>query len=406
MNGIRSLALAVLAAALAGACTGSVRNNGSNAASAGNGGAIASSGTGSARPDGSATGGGDAGTPLPVVHPSVMVTWPGQMVLDGTSLVVTSLDRDSGVGSLVRVTPGSWKTTTLAGGTPGTSVGHALAADAQRFYYFASDGQGNAAVYALPRAGGAPAKIADVGTPVGDAGTASQVFTSGAIAVGASRVYWTELGADPTQPGGSVRVAPLAGGPAVTLATIDAPEVPSGGLAVDASSVYWTTNTFQQTLLGSVYAMPVAGGAAARLLTDVTPIQVTSDGAFVYVLDQGTNEGDCALNSGSLTRIPLDGGAANALNSQIYGASAFAIAGGKAYIATGVSCGGAPPQGALSSLPLMPGASLTTLATGAWQPVTVVVDGADLYVSEDAWPKSFPSEPGQPYAGGIVHVAP
>ena len=397
MNRIRSLALAVLAA-LAGACTSTVRNNGSRARRG-------TGGTGGAPPDGSATGGGDAGTPTPVVKPSVAVKWPGQMVLDGAGLVVTSLDRDSGVGSLVRVTPGSWQTTTLAGGTPGTSVGHALAADAQRFYYFAADGEGNAAVYALPRAGGAPAKIADVGTPSGDAGTAAQVFTSGAIAVGASAVYWTELGADPTQPGGSVRTAPLAGGPAVTLAAIDAPEVPSGGLAVDASSLYWTTNTFQQTLLGSVYAMPVAGGAPVRLLTGVTPIQVTPDAAFVYVLDQGTNDGDCALNSGSLRRNPRDGGAASALNSQLYGASAFAIAGGKAYIATGVSCGGAPPVGSLSSLPLAPGASLTPLATGAWQPVTVVVDGADLYASEDTWPKSFPSEPGLPYAGGVVRVA-
>ncbi len=219
-------------------------------------------------------------------------------------------------------------------------------------------------------------------------------------------MYWTELGADPSQPGGSVMAAPIAGGPAVTLASIDSPEVPSGGLAVDATSLYWTTNTFQETLLGSVYAMPLAGGAPARLLTDVTPIQVTSDGAFVYVLDQGTNEGDCALNSGGLTRVPLDGGTAVSLNDQLYGASAFAIGGGKAYIAAGASCGGAPPQGTLSSLPLVPGASLTTLATGAWQPITVVVDGADVYASEDSWPKTFPSDPGQPYAGGIVHVTP
>ena len=401
MNGIRvcSLALALLGAALAGACSSVVRNNGSSTTASGTGGKNGSGGA-----TGGSTGGGDAGPP-PVVQPSVNTKWPGQMVADGTNLVVTDLNRDTGIGSLVRVAIGSWQKTTLAGGTEGMSVGHALAADAQRFYFFAADGQGNAAIYSLPRAGGAPTKIADVGTAGGDAGTAGQVFTSGAIAVDASRVYWTEMGPDPTQPGGAVKAAPVAGGATVTLATIFAPEVPSGGLAVDTTSLYWTTNTFNQTLQGSVYAMPVGGGAAARLLGGVTPAQVTSDGAFIYVLDQGTNEGDCALTSGTLTRVPLDGGAADALNGQLYGASAFAIAGGKAYIASGASCGDAPPQGVLSSLPLVHGASLDTLATGPWQPVTVVVNGADVYISEDSWPESFPSEPGQPYSGGIVRSA-
>ncbi len=158
MNRIRSLALALLATALAGGCVSTIHNSGSGSAGA-------TGGTGGASPDAGSTGGGDAGTPPPVVQPSAAVKWPGQMVLDGSSLVLTSLDRDTGLGSLVRVTLGSWHTTTLAGGTPGTSVGQALAADAQRFYYFAADALGNAAVYALPRAGGAPTKKSPTWAP-------------------------------------------------------------------------------------------------------------------------------------------------------------------------------------------------------------------------------------------------
>ncbi len=393
MTKARLLALGLIAVACAGSCLDKIHEAGTS-----------STGTGGGQPDAgqSSSSGGEGGLSGQVVKPSTSVKWPGQMVVDGDALVVTSLDRDTGVGSLVRLTIGSWEATTLAGGTPGMSVGTALAADAQRFYFFAADGQGSAAVYALPRAGGSPAKIADVGTAGGDAGTAAQIGLTSAIAVDASRVYWTESGADPTLAGGSLKAAPLAGGAAATLVMIGAPEVPSGGLAVDATSVYWTTNLFQQTALGTVYAMPVAGGPQATLLGYVTPVQIAVAGSALYVLDQGTSEGDCSLSDGALTQVPLDGGTPGPVVDSLYGATTFAIAGGKAYVGTGVSCNGAPPNGGVGSAPLVPHSSLTPLVSGAWLPVSIAAAGADVYASEDTWPMSFPNMPGRPYGGGIV----
>src|SRR5262249_55664446 len=124
----------------------------------------------------------------------------------------------------------------------------------------------------------------------------------------------------------------------------------------------------------------------------------------LYVLDQGISAGDCALTHGALTRVPLDGGMPESLISTLYGVSNFTLAGGKAYIATGVSCGGEPPNGTLQRIPLAAGSSATTLARGAWLPTSLVVDGAHLYGAEDSWPGSFPSAPGQPYGGGILRV--
>jgi hypothetical protein len=387
MKKLHALAFSLLA--LACGCGSLVKNGAATTGSA----ASSTSSTG-----GAGGTGGTGGAPAAVVQPVTMVKWPGQMVLDGDSLVMTSLDRDTGIGSLLRVTLGSWAQTTLAGGASGMSVGYGLTADAQQFYFFADDGQGNAAIYSLPRAGGTPTKITD-------AGQTAQVISGGVLAVDATRVYWTALGVDPTQAGGTVQAAPLAGGTAATLVTVESPDVPSGGLAVDATSLYWTTNSFEEDLLGSVYSMPVAGGPRTMLLTDVTPVQIIVDGDSLYVLDEGSSGADCAPSNGDISRVPLQGGTPEQLGNSLYGALAFAIAGSTAYVGTSSSCSGASPNGTIVSLPLdVDGGTFTTLARGPWQPTALVIDGASIYSSEDSWPGNFPSLPGDPYGGGLLRV--
>lgn len=362
--------------ALAGACFSSVTR--SNAAS--------STGTGGSHPDGGpATGGGGSGGggagggiafPDAGVAPVTTIASPGQMVLDGDSLVLTTTDTITGIGSLVRVAIGSWAVTPLIAGSATMSVAYALTADAESFYFFAGDGHGDEAIYAYPRAGGAgPTMIAATGNVTGSSAAAS-------IAVDADRVYWVQFATDGTQPGGAVMAAPIAGGPAVELASVNAPEAPSGGIAVDAAKLYWTTSITAQ-LEGNVFAMPLAGGVPASIYSGSAPRWVASDGVSVYVLDVGLVEADCAPSGGSLVAVPIAGGAAKTLIDTLYGATTFALGGAQAYIVTGSSCNGTAPHGTVLGVPLAGGAA-TGLAVGDWQPISLVVDGADLYVSEDS----------------------
>src|SRR4051794_35367719 len=66
------------------------------------------------------------------------VSSPGEMVLDGDGLVLTSVSRQTRLGSLVRVAVDTWTVTTLAGGDATLNVKDVLAADATSFYFFAT----------------------------------------------------------------------------------------------------------------------------------------------------------------------------------------------------------------------------------------------------------------------------
>jgi hypothetical protein len=372
------VSLLALTAALGGACFNSV-NKSKLESSTGTGGSPPDAGSGGG---GGAGGGGGGGVVFPDAGaaPVVTVASPGQMVLDGDSLVLTSLDTLTGIGSLVRVAIGSWTVTPILTGSTALSVAYALTADTQSFYFFAADDQGNNAVYAYPRAGGtAPVMLAAAGNVTGSSAAAS-------IAVDATRIYWVQFATDPTQAGGTVMAAPIGGGTAVELASINAPEEPSGGIAVDATQLYWTTSVAAQ-LEGAVYAMPLSPptppAQPLSIYSGSAPQWVASDGTSAYVLDVGLAMGDCAPSSGSLVVIPLAGGATKTLIDTLYGAVTFALDGGQAYIATGSSCEGTSPNGTVLDVPL-DGGSITGLATGPWQPITLVVDGATLYVSEDS----------------------
>ena len=358
-------------------------------------GSTGTDGTGGARPDGG-TGGATApsGAGGAYIDASIplyaMVPAPGQMVLDGDSLVLTSTDTTTTVGTLLRLPLGGTTTTVLTGGTVDVNVASVLTADANQFYYFAGDASGAYAVYALPRSGGTPTKIADTGTVVG-------AFTAAALAVDATRVYWVQFATDPTQAGGTVMAAPLGGGAAVELASVSNPDVPSGGIAVDGTSVYWTTTLFGASQTeGAAYSMPLAGGPPKVIYQGFRPGQITADGTSVYVLDVGVTAADCAPIMGTLIDIPLGGGPLSAVSSSLYGATNFLVANDEIYLAEGSDCAGSPPTGSLFKAPLVGdgGVFPTLLGNGAWVPISLVLDGQTLYASVDGNP------------GGIVRVGP
>jgi UDP-N-acetylglucosamine 2-epimerase len=82
------------------------------------------------------------------------------------------------------------------------------------------------------------------------------------VAVGSGHIYWTSSG------DGTIKEAPLAGGPVTTLVTgQDNPE----GLAVDSGHLYWANNDIS----GTINEAPLTGGPVTTLATgQVSPVGV------------------------------------------------------------------------------------------------------------------------------------
>jgi hypothetical protein len=342
----------------------------------------------------------DAGPLAPVVS----ISEPGPMVLDGKSLVLTSTDLNGSSGALVRVALGSWTVTKLAGGDSSLFVSRPLTADAQRFYFLGGPTYTAVnAIYALPRAGGTPIQITGIGTIFADNSNGAG-YQSG-LAVDAGRIYWIEYvyTGDPSlhlQPPSRVMAAPLAGGPATAIYTVSPPEMLTGALTTDATQLYFTTTV--SSTQNRLYAMPSAGGpptvvsqSAIASIADDGWGQVTIDAGFAYLLDfhpdpQCTSKGD-------LVRVPLAGGAPSTLFAGVVGARTFALGSGNAYLGSSGSCDPNTVSGSIDHVPLAGGPSANS-GTGAWTPVSIVVDGADVYVSAAA---VFTTPPG---GEGILHL--
>jgi hypothetical protein len=114
------------------------------------------------------------------------------------------------------------------------------------------------------------------------------------IAIDSTNVYWT----NPI--GGSVMQVPIAGGTAVTLASM----LPNpAGIGVDAVSVYWADTT-----ANTVQKVPIGGGAPATLTSSASPSpnQVAVDGTSVYWTD---------LSGGTVSKVSKSGGSPSTLAS-------------------------------------------------------------------------------------------
>jgi hypothetical protein len=222
-------------------------------------------------------------------------------------------------------------------------------------------------------------------------------FDPPSIAVDATSVYWTDLwtGSTDMDPlAGAVMTVPLAGGTPTTLASNQGdPE----SIAVNAMSVYWiaggdvmtvaldggTPATFAAASPGAVYlnhlvldatnvylivpgsltALPLQGGAATILTTDVEePTALTLDSTSLYWTDQAL---------GTVMQIPIQGGPVTTL------ASGQEFAAGVAVDATTVYWT-QPLAGAVMEAPLS-GGTPTTLAQSPSPSGNIVVDASNVY---------------------------
>jgi hypothetical protein len=344
----------------------------------------------------------DAGLPPLAMVDGVL----GNLVLDGKSLVTTRRDFQTQAGSLIRADVQTWAVTTILADGPGLYIGAGLTADAARFYFFGSSAPapGNAGIYAYPRAGGAPTRLTGVGTLSAHTGP----FTlASSIAVDATRVFWIEHGADPTQDQSTLMAAPIAGGPGAALYALTPPEAMLGSLAVDATSIYFTTIVWMPTSAVSAYALPLAGGPPAQIWTtsDATYVgqsSIVADGTGEYVIDQGPIDTDCSPFHGTVFRLH-DPDPPVIEASLISGVGPAAIAGGTAYVGSAASCNESWPVGTLARIP-SPG-SQTVLASGLWSPISIVVDGKDVYWDAALYDPTKPN-PGilVPSAYGFLHA--
>jgi hypothetical protein len=139
----------------------------------------------------------------------------------------------------------------------------------------------------------------------GDAGCTPAALADGVlindVVVDDTYVYFSD-----SEVGALYRVTKAGGGARELLATFPSGEI--ARLAVDATSVYVTTIPLQSAS-GTIYAVPKRGGAPRVLVENaIAPIDIRTDGDFVYWVSAGTNVGFLGLaRDGSIHRIRKDG---------------------------------------------------------------------------------------------------
>ncbi len=239
---------------------------------------------------------------------------------------------------------------------------------------------GLGAVYRVPVAGGTTVKLA------------GSQYPSFGLAVDAQSVYWTTQPAllpltPPTGPG-QVMKAPKGGGPSAVLA--DDQNVP-WGVAVDATNVYWTDFGW-----GTVTKVPKDGGPAVVLASgQMGPTAIAVDATSVYWTNVGAVEGaqrvafgDLSIDSlavepgsGSVMRVPIDGGTPVALASKLdYPSWGIAVDSDSVYWLASEVPYQPNRMGAVMRVPLAGGAP-AVLIDGQDHPWSLSLVGSSLYWS-------------------------
>ncbi len=184
----------------------------------------------------------------------------------------------------------------------------------------------------------------------------------GGIAVDADFVYW----ASPS--GGFVAKLPKGGGAAVMLA---ADQVEPESVVLDDAHVYWT-DSGEIGKPGAVMTTPKAGGPLVMLASGSAPGGLALDATHVYWVDAGTFDPDgTSHHDGTVSRVPIAGGATEVLVAGLDGPFGIAIDGASVYWTN-------PQAGTIIKLPLGGGATVT-VASGQSTPQGIAVDASRLY---------------------------
>jgi hypothetical protein len=150
-----------------------------------------------------------------------------------------------------------------------------------RNVYWTTTGMGVGLVTSAPLLGGPLTTLASgQDDPVG-------------LAVSPTAAYWRNEDIYGSQDGGALLTVPLDGGTPIVLSpwiNLSGPTV-----AVDATSVYWAVS-------GNLLKMPLAGGAALTLASNVNPYDIAVDSSNVYWTDRQ-----------NVMKVSVDGGTPGAI---------------------------------------------------------------------------------------------
>jgi hypothetical protein len=180
-----------------------------------------------------------------------------------------------------------------------------------------------------------------------------------AIALDERYVYW----ASPDV----LRRAPLAGGEPVTLATGNGLR----GIMLDGDHVYF----FQSSLgSGSIDRVPKEGGESERLASALQPSALAIRGSDLFWSDKAV-----VISEGAIHRLALDGSATNVMAAGLIQPSSLAVAGDHLYFR---STGNCLIGSGRSAECLEPGIQRLPLAGGAVEALSSNLGGGDFVVNE------------------------
>jgi hypothetical protein len=216
---------------------------------------------------------------------------------------------------------------------------------AGEYVYFAA----STSVYKVPIDGGTPVVIAsEQGSPAG-------------VAVDGTGVYWVDTGTT-----GTVMAAPLDGGAAFALAS---GQNSPNGTVVAGGNVYWVTSSGST---GAIMTVPTAGGTPTPFANvQATTIAVDANNVYACVQLPQPTDGALVMESSQIVRMPLDGGAATVLASQMGGTS-IAVDAVNVYWVSGE-----PPGIGVIAVAIDGGVPVTLAAET--QAHSLVSDGTNLY---------------------------
>lgn len=213
------------------------------------------------------------------------------------------------------------------------------------------------------------------------------------IALDATYVYWTG--------GSEIMKVPLNGGTPITLAS---GQNQPHDIAVDANYAYWTSVT-SSGFPGFIMKVPLDGGTPITLASvTCLPMGLKVNATSVFFMcDTLATAWGTGVDTNYVMSVPRQGGTPTtlvaeegyALDLAIDGANIYWSHGPPSYVSNGETV--SPIDGRLEKAPLGGGAQ-ATLASGLWQPDSIVVDGATLFWTDfmSSVVMSIPIEGGVP----------